>query len=158
MKTLKRRRKENKTDYGKRFKLLKSGKARLVFRKTNLYLMVQYIESKEAKDKVVFGINSKELIKFGFPENASLKNIPASYLLGYLTAKKIQEKKLGTPIVDFGMLRSIYKNKLYAFLKGLIDGGLEINCKKEAFPDESRIKGKHLKNKINFDEIKAKIK
>ena len=61
------------------------------------------------------------------------------------------------PIVDFGMLRTLHKTKLYAFLKGLIDSGLEINCKNEAFPNEESIKGSNLKNKIPFEEIKGKI-
>jgi hypothetical protein len=55
------------------------------------------------------------------------------------------------------MNRVLHKNKIYAFLKGLIDAGIEINCKKEFFPEESRIKGEHLKNKIPFEEIKSKI-
>ncbi len=159
MRTLKRRRKEKKTDYKKRFGLLKSGKPRLVFRKTNAYVAAQYVQSEESKDKVLFGVTSKDLIKFGWPENAkgSLKSITASYLTGYLVAKKIKDKKMESPIVDFGMVRVLYKNKLYAFLKGLIDGGIDISCKEEAFPEEERIKGEHLKNKISFEEIKSKI-
>jgi len=159
MKTLKRRRKEHKTDYLKRLKSLKSGKPRIVFRRTNRYLISQYVESKEAKDKVVLGVDSKELLKYGFPENSkgSLKSIPASYLTGFLTGKKIISKKLETPIVDFGMLRTIHKTKVYAFINGMIDAGIKIKCPKDAFPEESRIKGKNLKNKIPFEEIKSKI-
>lgn len=159
-KTLRRRRIENKTDYGKRIKLLKSEKPRLVFRKTNKYVISQYVVSEEAQDKIVFGINSKELSKYGWPESAKngLKNLTASYLTGYLTAKKILKDKLEQPIVDFGMARVLHTSKLYAFLKGLIDGGLEINCKDEAFPSEDRIKGEHLKNKVDVEKIKTKIK
>lgn len=160
MKTLKRRRKEYKTDYKKRFGLLKSGTPRIVFRKTNKYVSAQYVTSKEAQDKVILGFNSKNLMKYGWPETAkgSLKSITASYLTGYLIGKEILSKKLEKPIVDFGMMRVLHKSKVYAFIKGLIDSGVEINCKEEAFPDESRIKGEHMKNKIPFDEIKAKIK
>jgi len=43
MKTLKRRRQEFKTDYLNRIKLLKCGKPRLVFRKTNRYVIIQII-------------------------------------------------------------------------------------------------------------------
>ena len=62
MKTLKRRRKENKTDYAKRLKLLKSETPRIVFRKTNKYLIAQYIVSEETHDKVEIGITSKILM------------------------------------------------------------------------------------------------
>ncbi len=154
MKTLKRRRKEFKTDYKKRFALLKSGLPRIVFRKTDKYLIAQYVKSKEAQDKIIFGIDSRELLKYGWPEKESIKSTPASYLTGYLIGGKILLKKLEKPIIDFGMARVIHKTGAYAFIKGLIDSGIKIECKKETFPEESRIKGEHLKNKIPFEEIK----
>ncbi len=159
MRSQKRRRKENKTDYLKRLKLLKSGKPRIVFRKTNRGIISEYVVSNEAQDKVVFGFDSKILKEYGWPKEAygSLKSISASYLTGYLTGKKILKEKMEMPILDSGMNRSIHKNKIYAFLKGLIDAGIKIECKKEFFPEEKRIKGEHLKNKINFNEIKSKI-
>ena len=158
MKTLKRRRKENKTDYLKRIKLLKGGSPRVVFRKTNRYVLAQYVTSKEAQDKVEIGVNSKYLVKYGWPkEIGSLKSIPASYLTGLLIGKKIIKEKLKKPIVDFGMIKALHKTKTYAFLKGLIDSGVEIKCNEETFPSEERIKGEHMKNKIPFEEIKSKI-
>jgi len=159
MRTQKRRRKENKTDYLKRLKLLKGEKPRIIFRKTNKLIISEYIASKEAQDSVVFGFDSRKLNEYGWPKNSqgSLKSTTASYLTGYLTGKNIIKQKLDTPILDAGMNRAIHKNKIYAFLKGLIDAGIKINCKKEFFPEESRIKGQHLKNKIPFDEIKLKI-
>jgi len=158
MKTLKKRRKANKTDYGKRLKLLKSEKPRLVFRKTNKYIIAQYVESDEARDKVVVGMNSKEILKYGWPENAkgSLKSLPASYLTGFLIGNKIKEKEV--PIIDFGMNRNLHKSRIYAFVKGVIDAGVGIKVgKKEIFPSEDRIEGKHMKEKIDFQGIKLKI-
>lgn len=159
MKTLKKRRQQNKTDYLKRLKLLKSGIPRIVFRRTNKYIIAQYITSKEAQDKAIFGVSSKILLKHGWLEKAqgSLKSIPASYLTGYYVGKKIQKDKLKTPIIDFGMIKTLHKTKVFGFLKGVIDSGIEINCKEEAFPEEARIKGESLKNKINFEEIKGNI-
>ena len=157
----KRRRRENKTDYLKRQKLLKSEKPRLTFRKSNTSITAQYIESEEAKDKIVFGVNSKALLKYGWSKDfsGSLKSITACYLTGYLAAKKIQSQNLETPIVDTGMIRMIHKSKPYAFIKGLIDAGLEINCKVEAFPEQDRITGKNLKSDFssNFEKIKSEI-
>ena len=159
MKIAKRRRREAKTDYAKRIKLLKSNSPRIVFRKTNRYLIAQYIISKEAKDEIKLGTNSKELLKFGWPKefSGSLKSISAAYLLGVLISKKIEEKKLEKPIIDFGMIKMIHKTKTYAFLKGLKDSGLDISCDDKFCPDESRLKGEHMKNKIAFEEIKSKI-
>ncbi|MEK6833050.1 MAG: 50S ribosomal protein L18 [Nanoarchaeota archaeon] len=159
MRTQKRRRKENKTDYLKRLKLLKGEKPRIIFRKTNRYIISEYIESKEAQDKVIIGFDSRKLNEYGWPKDAqgSLKSITASYLTGYLIGKTIIKEKLENPILDSGMNRVLHKNKIYAFIKGLIDSGIKINCKKEFFPEELRIKGQHLKHKIPFDEIKLKI-
>jgi large subunit ribosomal protein L18 len=159
MRTLKRRRKEYKTDYLKRLKLLKSHRPRIVFRKTNRYVIAQYVTSSEAKDKIVFGVNSKILLKYGWPKEAvsSLKNISACYLSGFLMGKEIIKKKLENPILDFGMIENNHKSKIYGFLKGLVDSGLELKYKKETFPEEKRISGEHLKNKIPFEKIKSKI-
>ena len=155
----KRRRKENKTDYLKRLKLLKSERARIVFRKTNKYIISEYVKSEDAQDKVIFGFDSKNLNDYGWDKKAqgSLKSITAAYLTGYLTGKTVIKQKLEMPILDTGMNRTIHKNKIYAFLKGLIDAGIKIECKKEFFPEEDRIRGEHLKNKIQFNEIKSKI-
>jgi large subunit ribosomal protein L18 len=159
MRTQKRRRKENRTDYLKRLKLLKGETPRIVFRKTNKYIISEYTVSKEAQDSVVMGMDSRKLNEYGWPKTAqgSLKSITASYLTGYLTGKTILKQKLEEPILDAGMNRVLHKNKIYAFIKGLIDSGIKINCKKEFFPEEERIKGDHLKNKIPFTEIKSKI-
>ena len=159
MKVNKRRRRESKTDYAKRIKLLKGNSPRIIFRKTNRYLITQYVVSKEAKDYIKLGTNSKELLKFGWPKEfaGSLKSISAAYLLGLLMSKKIKEKKLEEAIIDFGMIKMLHKTKTYGFLKGLKDGGLDLSCKEEFFPDEKRIKGEHLKNKIPFEEILNRI-
>jgi large subunit ribosomal protein L18 len=161
MKTLQRRRKEGKTDYMKRFKLLKSYSPRIIFRKTNRYIIAQYVTSKEAQDKIEMGVTSKNLKKFGWPEEfeGSLKSIPAAYLTGLLIGKEIIKKKLKTPIVDFGMTRVLNKNRGYAFLKGIVDTGVKIKCDEEQFPEEERLSGKHLKEDFSgiFKEIKSKI-
>lgn len=159
MRIAKRRRREAKTNYTKRIKLLKGNAPRLVFRKTNKYLIVQYIVSKEAQDKIEVGVNSKMLMKYGWPKQAEsgLSSLTAAYLTGFLMGKKINGKE--TPIIDFGMIRNLHKTKLYGFLKGLVDAGVKIkfNKEKEIFPSEERVKGEHLKNKIEFDEILTKI-
>lgn len=161
MKTVKRRRKENKTDYVKRLGLLKSGVPRLVFRRTNKYTIAEYITSHEAQDKVALGMTSKILLDYGWPKTmeGSLKSTPATYLLGFLFGKKIAEHKLKAPIMDLGMARNIHKSKTFAFIKGLNDSGISVKCDEEHYPEDSRIKGKHLKHDFSktFDEVKAKI-
>lgn len=161
MKTVKKRRKQNKTDYAKRIQLLSGGSPRIVFRRSNRYLKSQYVTSKQAQDKIKINLNSNQLLKYGWPSNlkGGLKSTPAAYLLGFLMGKTILKEKLTKPIIDFGMLRMVYKSRTYAFIRGLNDSGIKINCKEEAFPSEDRIIGKHLKKDFSktFEEIKSKI-
>ncbi len=162
MKTQFRRRKEGKTNYLKRKGMLKSQKPRVVFRKTNRYLIAQYVTSSEAKDKVEIGVTSKMLLKYGWPKEneGSLGSITASYLTGFLTGKKILKEKKETPIVDFGMISPVHKSRPFAFIKGLIDAGVEIGTKKEeAFPEEERMRGKSLKKDFStiFEKVKSNI-
>lgn len=161
MRTIKRRRKECKTNYSKRIKLLKGECPRMIFRKTNKYIIAEYITSKKAQDKIEIGITSKELLKYGWPKDfkGSLKSIPASYLTGFLIGKKIISGKKQTPIFDIGMTRNLHKTKVYSFLKGLIDSGVKMKAKEKVFPEKERIEGKNMKKDFSktFTEIKSKI-
>ena len=67
--------------------------------------------------------------------------------------------KLKTPIVDGGMTRIVKKNQFFAFLNGLIDSGIKIECDSKNFPEEERIKGKNLKKDFSseFEKIKLKL-
>jgi large subunit ribosomal protein L18 len=161
MRIPKKRRLAAKTDYSRRIKLLKSDKPRLVFRRTNKYILAQYILSESAQDTVKKGTSSIELLKYGWPTDmaGSLKSITASYLTGYLIGTQITKEKLETPIVDFGMLRMIHKTKTFAFLNGIVDAGVKIECAKENFPEKERIIGKNLKKDFSktFETIKLNI-
>ncbi|MBI2044022.1 50S ribosomal protein L18 [Candidatus Pacearchaeota archaeon] len=161
MRTQKRRRKEFKTDYGKRLELLKSRRPRLVLRKTNRYIIGQYVTSKETQDKIEIGVNSKDLLAHGWPSEFqnSLKSIPASYLTGFLIGKKIIKSEMESPIADFGMMRAIQKSKIYSFVKGVIDAGVNIPHDPKVFPEEARIMGKNLKKDFTsfFNKIKSNI-
>jgi large subunit ribosomal protein L18 len=154
--TSKRRRKEGKTDYKNRFGLLKSNKPRVVVRKSNRYLISQIVVSEEAQDKVIKSVSSKELMSFEWPENlkGSLKNLSACYLTGFLIGKKSQE--IDECVLDIGLQRNIYKSRIYAFLKGLIDSGLNIKHGGKITPNEEMIK-LNDKTKELVDKIKEKI-
>jgi len=161
MKLAKNRRIQNKTDYLKRLKFLKSETPRVVFRKTNKYIISQYVSSKEAQDKVELEVNSKRLLTLGWPKEfaGSLKSIPASYLTGYLMGHLAKKEKKENPIVDFGMIRTIHKTKVYSFLKGLKDSGIKFECDEEFFPTKEKIIGKNLKKDFSkhFEDVKSKI-
>ncbi len=134
--TIRRRRREAKTDYKARLGALKSGKIRFVIRRTNRYILGQAIESNMAQDKVLSGVTSKDLLDYGWPENlkGSLKSIVASYLSGVLLAKK---SKINEGILDIGLQRKVVKSKIFAFLKGLVDAGVKIPHDAKSLPDKA---------------------
>jgi len=152
-----RRRREGKTDYKSRRNLLMSGKPRIVIRVSNKYITAQIVESKEAQDFIISGVNSKELSEFGW--KGSFKNTPASYLTGIMIGKKATEKGISEMIFDIGMQRTTKGSKIYACLKGIIDAGISMNHGKEMIPGEERILGKHINEKLSEDikKIKEKI-
>lgn len=159
LRTQKRRRKERKTDYKLRLTLLKSNKPRIVIRKTNKYFTLQVVESNQAQDKVTLGYSSKNLLKEGLDKSCagSLKSIPAGYLTGLIFAKKLDKKT--NYIIDLGMVRTISGNRIFAVVKGLVDGGANINTNDSVFPSEERINGEHLDAKVKeaFNKLKTKV-
>lgn len=146
--TVRRRRQEGKTDYKLRMGLLKSEKPRLVFRKTSKYIIGQIIVSEIAQDRVMFGVTSKDLIAQGWPEKkaGSLKNLAACYLTGYMLAKKA--KDVEGAVFDIGLNRNIKKSRIYAFLKGAVDGGLNVPHSEEALPEMEMIEEKDTEKMI----------
>ena len=135
----KKRKLQGKTNYRKRLILLKGSLPRLVVRKTNRYVIIQIIESKNAQDKVVNSVNTRDLLKYGWPDDkkGSLKSITACYLGGFLIGKKSKVKKV---ILDIGLIPNTKGSRVYAVVKGILDSGIEINCDKDVFPSEEKIK------------------
>lgn len=143
MRTVRRRRLQQKTDYKSRLSLLGSEKKRLVIRKTNRYVISQIVESHIAQDKVIVGLSSRDLLSHGWPEKlkGSLKSLPASYLTGYLLGKMAKEKKISEVILDLGMHRNVHKSRIYAVVKGIVDAGIKIPHSSEILPPIEKIEG-----------------
>lgn len=158
LRTIRKRRRECKTDYKLRMGLLKSSLPRIAIRKTNRYIGIQVIESVEAQDKVVFGITSKALSDYGWDEKlaGSLKSISAGYLTGILAAKKI---KNGEFIIDMGMALNKKGGRTYAVIAGLVKGGLNIHANEEIFPTEERLMGEHQSEEVQkaIKDVMGKI-
>ena len=155
--SIRRRRLEAKTDYRARIDLLKSDKPRLVIRKTNRYIIMQLVETKDAQDKVLLSVISKDLLQKGWPKDkaGSLKSKPAAYLTGYLLAKKASTK-IQEAILDLGLNRNVKKARIYSALKGAVDGGLKIPCGEDALPAEEDLEAnEQLKNIIQ--KLKPKL-
>ena len=156
-----RRKRQLKTDYNKRKRLLLSEQFRLVVRLTNHKIIAQVITFTPKGDKVEVALDSSELNKLGWTQ--SLKNLPAAYLTGMLLAKKAKQKKIEGAILDTGLISPQRGGKIYAFLKGVVDGGLNVPYgDEEVFPDQKRLQGEHLQSNkaqvaADFKKIKDKI-
>lgn len=154
-----KRRREGKTDYEQRLKLLKSGKPRLVVRKSLKYIVVQISEFDKKGDKILASATSKELKKLGW--NFSCDNLPAAYLTGLLVGKKSLDKKISDAVLNSGLYTSVKGSRIYAVVKGAKDAGLNVPVDEEILPADERIKGSHIEKFKNlpaeFEKIKGKI-
>ncbi|MDD2777892.1 MAG: 50S ribosomal protein L18, partial [Methanocellales archaeon] len=105
-----RRRKEGKTNFRQRLKLLLSQKPRVVVRKSLKHMVVQLVYPGEQGDVTQLSVISSELKKFGLNRTG---NISAAYLTGLLfglRAKKIAKEA----VLDIGLQTSSPGSKIYA--------------------------------------------
>ncbi|MCD6514463.1 MAG: 50S ribosomal protein L18 [Candidatus Odinarchaeota archaeon] len=137
-----RRRREGKTNYYKRRRLLLSGKPRLIIRKTLKRIIAQIAIAKLEGDYILVSADSYELKKYGWLGSTS--NTPAAYLVGLLIAKKALNKGITEVVPDIGLNTPSPGARVFAALKGAKDGGLKFNLGEKVIPDESRIKGEHI--------------
>lgn len=151
-----RRRREMKTDYQQRKRLLKSGKVRFVARPSNKQVLVQFIESKDGGDRTFIQTRSTDLKTFGW--DISTSNLPAAYLTGYLAGKMAVKAKVKEAILDIGIYTPNSGTRIFATLKGVVDAGIEIPCNDRMIPSEDRIRGEHIQSyaKILAKEDKEK--
>ncbi len=135
-----RRRREGRTDYRKRIKMLKSRKPRFTVRLSNKNIRAQVIDYGQKGDSTIASASTQELKKYGW--NAT-GNTPSAYLVGLLCAKKAVKAGKTEAILDAGVTAPTKGSKTFAVLKGAIDGGLAIP-NKAVLPKEERINGKHI--------------
>eukprot|EP00834_Sanchytrium_tribonematis_P006163 NODE_429_length_7612_cov_0.787968.p5 type:complete len:297 gc:universal NODE_429_length_7612_cov_0.787968:4635-3745(-) len=158
-----RRRREGKTDYYQRKKLViqaknkyNAAKYRLVVRFTNKHVIAQIVKAKVVGDVVLAQANSSELEHFGI--KAGLGNWPAAYCTGLLVARRLLKKLKLTQFegqeatgefylveadgevqpfkcfLDVGLRRTTTGSKIFAALKGAVDGGLYVPHSENRFP------------------------
>lgn len=139
-----KRRREGKTDYHARLKLIDLEKPRLVARISNANVIVQIIVLGENGDETLVSAHSKDIQKLGWL--AGTKNTSAAYLTGFLCGKRALAKDIGEAVLDIGLKSSTKGSKVYAVLKGASDAGLYVPHGEKILPDEGRISGEHIAN------------
>jgi large subunit ribosomal protein L18 len=137
-----RRRREARTDYHQRLRLLKSGKPRLVARTSNTQVRAQLVETGPQGDTTVASARSKDLTEYGW--EAPTGNMPAAYLTGLLAGLRAIEAGRAEAVLDIGLHSPTPGSKVFAVQEGAIDAGLEIPHNDEVLADWSRTRGEHI--------------
>lgn len=134
-----RRRREGKTDYHRRLKLIISRQPRMVVRKSNRYLRIQLITAEQDGDKTHVAASSAELRRFGF--SGGLASAPAAYLTGLLFGRRAADSGYDKMILDKGLQRQVAAGTLYAALRGALDCGVTIPHDAGVLPADDRAFG-----------------
>jgi large subunit ribosomal protein L18 len=140
-KMIKKRRRLALTDYRKRVALLLGNMPRVVIRKSNRGITMQIVAFEPKGDKVITGVSSKELAKYGWSPRS---NTPTAYLTGLALAQKAKSHKFESLVIDIGLYKPGKASVIFAAARGAADGGLKI-LNNITF-DEKRIKGAHISN------------
>ena len=151
------RRRKGITNYRKRLALLKSGVPRAVVRFSNAKVSIQIIEFANEGDKVLATANSNDITGMGW--KGSKTNIPVSYLSGMLAAKRAVKAGISSAVLDIGRVTPTSGGRAFATLKGLVDGGLDVPHSDDLYPDDGRISGAHISDKMSkdFEKVIKKI-
>jgi len=125
-----RRRRQGRTDYRKRLRLLKSGKPRLVVRRFLNSVQCQVISYEKTGDKTIASASSLDLKKAGWKAHAG--NIPAAYLVGFLCGLRAKKSKIMTVEPNSKNLKTIKIMFEVEKITGQIHKTFDLEQKKQA--------------------------
>jgi len=151
-----RRKREGKTNYKRRLNLLKSGRSRLVVRKSSKHITAQIVDYRDEGDIIIASSHSSELKKIGWTHSSG--NVPASYLTGLLCGLRGKSKGVKKAQLDIGLNPSVKGSRIYSTLKGVQDAGIDISADEIIIPPEGRIGGKHIADYRKNDSITKEFK
>lgn len=154
-----RRKREGKTDYRMRIRMLSGWKPRLVIRPAIKNMNAQIVIYKDSGDIVVAGSHSLALARYGWTVHGG--NLPAAYLTGYMLGMLARKKNIGEAILDTGMRTPIKGGRIYACAQGVIDAGVRVPIDKSVVPSIERLSGAHIElyakqNKKEFQDYVKK--
>jgi large subunit ribosomal protein L18 len=137
-----RRRREVRTDYHQRLRLLKSGKPRLVARVSNRHVRAQLATPSPDGDEIHAAASSEHLSEYGW--EAPTGNLPSAYLTGYLLGLRAVEAGIEEAVLDIGLNTATPGNKVFAVQEGAIDAGLDIPHSEDVLAEWPRNRGEHI--------------
>jgi large subunit ribosomal protein L18 len=137
-----RRRREARTNYHQRLRLLKSGKPRLVVRKSNQQIRAQLIVTGPSGDETLAAATSADLAEYGW--EAPTGNLPAAYLTGLLAGVRAAEAGVEEAVLDIGLNTATPGSKVFAVQEGAIDAGIDVPHNDDVFAEWERTRGEHI--------------
>ena len=137
-----RRRRSGATNYNARRKAISSRGTLLAVRISGKNVSAQFLKPTVTGDLVLSSAHSHTLKKLGW--NGSLKSTPACYLLGLWAGKKAKEKGIESAFLYNGVAPFVKGSRIPAFVKGVIDGGVNIPFAEEAMPSKERLSGETI--------------
>ena len=82
-----KRRRNGKTDYRRRLRMLRGGAPRAIVRVSNTQVVCQLAQFDPEGDRIVASFSGNNLAAYGWPVGASTKSVPACYVAGYALGK-----------------------------------------------------------------------
>jgi large subunit ribosomal protein L18 len=137
-----RRRREGVTDYRSRKRAVTSRSTLLVVRVSNKNVLAQFVAPRAGGDVVLSSSHAKDLKKLGW--QGSLKSTPACYLLGLLSGKKALQKGVKDAVLYNGVEPFVRGGRVAAFVKGIVDAGINVPVGEDALPSADRLSGKAI--------------
>jgi len=137
-----RRRRQGRTDYRLRRRLVISSRLRLITRGSLRHMTVQIARAGSKGDEILVSARSSELKKFGW--RGPPGNIPAAYLTGLLLGYRAKAAGVEEAIVDLGLQSPSKGTRTFAAVKGALDAGFKVACEDKILPDIARIRGEHV--------------
>ncbi len=157
-----RRRREGRTDYHQRLRLLLSKEDRIVVRKSAKQMRLQLVAPSAQGDVTFSSAVSSDLRRFGY--EGATGNTTAAYLTGLLFGYRSLDKGYESGVLDMGLQAPSPGCRVYAALKGVVDSGFDAPHNPSIFPSDERIRGEHVAEYLegsdlptNFEAVKEKI-
>ena len=139
-----KRRRNGKTDYRRRLRMLRGGAPRAIVRVSNTQVVCQLAQFDPEGDRFVASVCGNNLATYGWPAGASTKSIPACYVAGFALGKAALSAGHDSAILDIGLAASSPGNRIFAALKGMVDAGLDVPHGEGGLPSDDRVNGAHI--------------
>ncbi|MBI5223113.1 50S ribosomal protein L18 [Candidatus Micrarchaeota archaeon] len=150
-----RRRRDGKTNFAKRLALVKSGLPRMVVRRSNKNLLVQFVTFDPKGDKTLLSFDGFHLAKNH--KWISKRNVWTAYLVGLAAGKMAQKKGVKDFVFDMGLYTPSKGSVVFAALKGAVDSGLTSTSMSEEKVPTEKLSNPPEALKASFEDVKKKL-